>query len=350
MNVAQPRRILIVLLGAIGDVVRALPLVQRLRAAWPAAHISWAVEPAAAPVLQHHPALNQLIRFERAQGATAFGRFLFAVRRSRPDMTLDLQRHLKSGVTTWCSGASVRIGFHRRNSREGNWLFQTDWIEPVERFSSKVYQFLRFADHLGVPVAPVDFGLRLAPEEESRVDNLLAGIDGRFAALFLGSTWPSRRWFAASTAGICQGLRARGLGVVLIGGPGDIAFADAVMSAGAGAVVNCAGRTSLRDVIGICRRAAVAIGPDSGPMHIAAAVGAPVVSLWGATSPARSAPFGSEDLVIRGDVPCAPCYLRRCPIGRLCMETITPEVVLARADKALDPQRSAVANRPKGQR
>ena len=331
----QPDRVLIVLLGAIGDVVRALPLAQRLHAAWPAAHVSWAVEPAAAPVLQHHPALRQLIRFERGQGAAAFGRFLLAVRRSRPDLTLDLQRHLKSGVTSWCSGAPLRIGFHRRNSREGNWLFQTDWIAPVERFSSKVHQFLRFADHLGLPAAPADFGLRLLPEEESRVEQLLAGVEGRFAALFLGSTWPSRQWFASSTASVCQGLRARGLEVVLIGGPGDAGFAGAVIAAGAGAVVNCAGRTSLRDVIGICRRARLAIGPDSGPMHIAAAVGTPVVSLWGATSPARSAPFGSEDLVIRGDVPCAPCYLRRCPIGRLCMETITPELVLAHVDAVL---------------
>jgi ADP-heptose:LPS heptosyltransferase len=98
------------------------------------------------------------------------------------------------------------------------------------------------------------------------------------------------------------------------------------------------GRTSLRDVIGILARATITVGPDSGPMHISSAVGTPVVSLWGATSPLRSAPWGSENLIVRGDVPCAPCYLRRCPIGRLCMERIRPQAVLSRVDDVLEKE------------
>lgn len=323
------------LLGAIGDVVRALPLLQRLRRAWPATHFTWAVEPAAAPIVVGHPGLDAVIRFDRGGGAAAFVQFLTAARRSAPDLTLDLQRHLKSGMASWVSGAPRRIGFHRRNSREGNWLFNTESIPPVERFSSKLVQFLGFADYLGVPRTPVDFGLRPSAEEARRVDELLGGCGDRCAAVMLGSTWTSRQWFPASTAAVCRGLSARGLRPVLIGGPTDVAAAAAVTAADAGPVVNCAGRTSLRDVIGILSRAVVAVGPDSGPMHIAAAVGTPVVSLWGATSPARSAPFGSESLVIQGEAPCVPCYRRRCPIGRLCMERITPEAVLAKVDAAL---------------
>jgi len=131
-------------------------------------------------------------------------------------------------------------------------------------------------------------------------------------------------------------LRARGFGIVLVGGPRDAAFADAVLAAGAGEVVNAVGRTALRDVIAIMERAAVAIGPDTGPMHIAAAVGVAVVGLFGATSPRRSGPWAWDDLVVRGDAPCAPCYLPRCPIGQLCMETITPATVMAHVERALE--------------
>jgi heptosyltransferase II len=91
---------------------------------------------------------------------------------------------------------------------------------------------------------------------------------------------------------------------------------------------NLSGKTTLRDLIGIFAHARLAMGPDSGPMHLAAAVGVPVVSLWGATSPVRSAPWGSEALVLRGTAACSPCYIRRCPLGRVCMQRITPEEVL----------------------
>jgi lipopolysaccharide heptosyltransferase II len=326
---------LIVLLGAIGDVVRALPLAQRLHAGWPTTRLAWAVEPAAAPILEGHPALDQVILFERGQGTRAFVRFLNEVRQFRPDLTLDLQRHLKSGLTSWWSAAPIRIGFHWANSREGNWFFNNHHIPKVEHFSSKLQQYLRFADLLGVPDAPIEFGLRLRPEEEEDVRALLAPAGDRFAALCLGSTWESRRWIPAAAARLCSGLRKRGLSVVLLGGSAEVGFAQEVQEVGAGDVVDYTGRTSLRQLISILKQAVVAIGPDSGPMHIAAGVGTPVVSLWGPTSPLRSAPHAFEHLVVRGDVPCAPCYLSQCPIGRLCMERITPEAVLERVDAAL---------------
>jgi ADP-heptose:LPS heptosyltransferase len=278
-------RVLIVLLGAIGDVVRALPLATRLRAGWPAAKLMWAVEPAAAPIVDRHPALDEVIQFDRSAGIRGFVRFLRVVRAREVDLTLDLQRHFKSGLTSWYSGAAARIGFAVANSREGNWLFNNRHVAPVERFSPKVAQYLSFADSLDVPPAPLSFGLRLQPDEEARVTELLSGVQGRFAALFTGSTWPSRSWFPLPTAALCRALRERGLCVVLIGAPSDGPFAREVVAAGA-EVANLVGRTSLRDVIGILARAVIAVGPDSGPMHISAAVGTPVVCLWGAPTPA----------------------------------------------------------------
>src|SRR5262249_15407074 len=123
-------------------------------------------------------------------------------------------------------------------------------------------------------------------------------------------------------------LAARGLRTVLLGGPADEPFAATVARAARSPLVNLAGRTTLRDLVGIFSRARTTFGPDCGPMHIAAAGGTPVISLWGATSAARSAPWGSEDGVLVGAAPCSPCYLKRCPIGRLCMEHISVQDVL----------------------
>jgi len=333
--VTPPDRLLIVLFGAIGDVVCGLPLVQRLRAAWPSTRIAWAVEPAAAPLLQGHPAVDDVMVFRRGQGAAALIEFLRAVRARRADLVLDLQRHFKSGLTSWCSRAPRRVSFHWRNSREGNRLFNTESIAPVREFTPKLTHFLRFADYLGVPPAPLSFGLAAAEGERQRVAPVLAALGARFAALHVGSTWQSKLWLPEATAQLCRTLRARGLGVALLGAAADLPFARRVVAAGAGDVVNAVGELSLREVVAVSERAAVAVGPDSGPMHIAAAVGTPVVALFGATSQARSGPWGWYHMVVRSGVPCEPCYLTRCPIGQLCMERITPAMVMERVDEVL---------------
>ncbi|MBP1684512.1 MAG: rfaF 2 [Deltaproteobacteria bacterium] len=330
MTTRPAQRILIVLLGAIGDVTLALPLLTRLRHGYPRARIVWAVEPAAAPLLQHHPALDAVLLFDRPRGAAAFVDFLRRVRAERPDLTLDLQRHLKSGIVSWVSGAGVRVGFHRRNGREGNWLFNTHTLPPLPRFSPKLRQFLGFAEWLGLDDVPIAFGLRLTEAEERRVDDLLGGLPTPFVVGFVGASWESKRWFIDRTAAVADALAARGVGVVLVGGKPDAAFAVAVTERAHAPVRDLTGKITLRDLIGIFRRSRAAFGPDTGPMHIAAAAGTRVVSLWGATSPARSAPWRNEEGVIAGRAPCSPCYVRRCPIGRLCMESIGVEAVVAK--------------------
>jgi lipopolysaccharide heptosyltransferase II len=334
----EPARILVVLFGAIGDVIRAMPLASRLRRGFARARITWAVEPPAAPLLERHPAIDERLVFRRDLGARAFLAFLVEVRRRRFDLALDLQRHLKSGVVSRVSGAPVRVGFHRSNTKEGNWLFNTTSIEPQPHWSSKLRQYLAFADRLGLRSdAAIEFGLSLDATEESRVDELVRGVPRPFVAAFVGSTWESRWWYPDRTAEVLRALRGRfGLGAVLLGASArEQEFAGEVHRLAGEGVCNLAGKTTLRDLIGILARARVAFGPDSGPMHLAAAVGTPVVSLWGATSPSRSAPYGSEDLALVGPVACQPCYLRRCPVGRLCMREIAPGVVLSAIEQAL---------------
>jgi lipopolysaccharide heptosyltransferase II len=333
-----PQRILFILLGAIGDVIRALPLLTRVRRAYPSTHIAWAVEPAAAPLLEYHPALNDVLLYQRSRGPRAFFPFLQYVRHQHFDLVLDLQRHLKSGIVSFWSGAPTRVGFHRHNTKEGNWLFNTHTIDAIPDFSLKLGQYLKFAEALGLPNDGVSFDLRLRPEEEQRVDTLLAETPRPFAAFFLGSRWPSRFWFPQATAEVAQALQQEyGMGVVLIGGQSEVTFAQQVCAATRGKLTNLCGQTTLRDLIGLFSRARLTMGPDSGPMHLAAATGVPVISLWGATSPIRSAPWGSEAFVLQGPAACSPCYTRHCPIGRACMQRITPDHVMQKARKILQP-------------
>jgi heptosyltransferase-1 len=327
----QPKRILIVLHGSIGDVVRALPLASLLRRGFPEALLSWSVEPAVLPLVQGHCAINEIIVFDRQRGWKAFWPFLAKIRSRKFDLVLDLQRHLKSGIVSWWTGASQRIGFHRADAKEFNWIFNNLNIDPFGDDIPKLNHYLKFAEYLEIPQSPIEWGLTLTAEEQAAVDRYLAPVSRTFAVLFVGTRWQSKQWFPAQMALCAEILHGEHqLDVVLLGGNDDQELARQAVAQTQTPIVNFVGRTSLRDAIGIIERAVVAVGPDTGLMHIAAAVKTPVISLWGATSPARTGPYGNANLVIQGKAPCVPCYRKRCAIGRICLQSITAEQI---ADK-----------------
>ncbi len=346
----MPRRVLIVLMGAIGDVIRALPLLGRIRRAWPDAYIGWAVEPKSAPLLRGHRWVDQLIVYERTYAPWSFVPFLQKIHSEQFDLVLDLQRHFKSGLISMVSGARERLGFAPANSKELNHLFATRHIAPQPNMRLKLLQYQAFADALSLPATPIEFGLELPPEEDRRAREFVAGAPRPLLGVILGSSWPSRIYFPESVAEVIRGLAfsvegSSGLFPVLLGGRDEQGLAAAVIDhLGQLLALDLTGRTSLRDLIGIFAECAVAFGPDSGPMHLAAAVGCPVVSLWGSTSPERSAPWGFADLTIRGEIRCHPCYLRECPIGRECMRRISPETAVNTVRRALNARASLGAS------
>ena len=342
--VTPPRHALIVLLGAIGDVVRALPLLGRMRRAWPDTHITWAVEPKSSPILERHRWLDDVIVYDRRRAPWSFAPFLRTVRGGKFDLVVDLQRHLKSGITAYASGAPTRVGFDAANTKEFNHLFSTRQIEPQPNMRLKLLQYQAFGDALGLPAAPIEFGLEASAVERERVIGLLQGAPRPLLGVILGSSWPSRIYFPESIARVIAELARPSNGSaplfpVLIGGPDESGIAAEVMRAAGGLpALNLAGKTTLRDLIAIFSECTAAFGPDSGPMHIAAAVGCPIVSLWGSTAAERSAPWGYADLAISSAIPCHPCYLRECPIGRECMWRIEPETVAATVRRAAESQ------------
>jgi lipopolysaccharide heptosyltransferase II len=336
----DPRKILIVLHGSIGDVTRALPLANRIRHGFPRATLAWSIEPPSLPLLEHHPAVDEVLVFDRTRWRS-LGTFLRRIRAARADLVLDLQRHLKSGIISRWTGAPHRLGFDRRDSKEFNWLFNNHHIPAFGDGVSKLRHYLKFAEYLGLAWEPVEWKLSLTQEEQARVDHCLENVCGGFVAVFVGSRWESKRWFSDQISGCAKLIhQGYGLSVVLLGGKEDAALASEVELSCGRAVFNLVGRTSLKEAVGIIAKAKIAVGPDTGLMHIAAAVGTPVVSLWGATSPLRTGPYGFEDLVIQGRAACSPCYRKHCPIGRICMRSIEVEEIMSKIEMGLAHERN----------
>ncbi len=341
---SRPASVLIVLLGAIGDVARALPLAVRIKSQWPDTRITWAVEPAACSLVERHPAVDRVVRFERGGGVLAYRDFVRRLRDERYDIALDMQRHFKSGCTAFLSRAGRTIGFHRHNSREGNWLFHREHIPPVDHYLPKTEQFQLFGDRLGLERGPtLDFGLAADPADVGSWQARFQSDQPRapVVGFLLGSTWPSRIWPVEHYVVLARSLhRSSGCRMVLIGGKGDAEMAKSV-AAGLDGVpfVDLTGRTTLAELPAVFSAMDLAVGSDSGPMHIASAVGLPVISLWGPTSPRRSAPFGNEGRVMQSAVGCAPCYRRRCPgLDTVCLERIDPAAVAVLAESVLESE------------
>jgi lipopolysaccharide heptosyltransferase I len=310
-------RILIVKPSSLGDVVHALPTVARIRAKYPDAHIAWLINDTFAPLLQRCPLINEIIPFPR-HSYTKLPGFFQRLRSARYHLVVDLQGLFRSGIFSVVTGAPRRIGLS--DSREGARLFHNEVVR-VPR-SHAVDRYLKAADYLGCPLSPVEFPLGL-PHEESAGPKLIA--------VNPSARWKTKLWGDDKFAELIRRLpRER---VVLTGSAADAERCERI----AQGARNLAGKTSLLELAGLYRQCAVLITNDTGPMHIAAAVGAPVVAIFGPTDPALTGPYGKKHIVLRAGVDCSPCLQDSCrhqpPME--CMEKVTVEQVLAAAQRFL---------------
>jgi ADP-heptose:LPS heptosyltransferase len=326
----QAPAVLVVLMGSLGDIARALPLVSILKQHRPEARLSWLVDWRWRDLIAAHPGVDRIITFPRERMPGAFSRLASDLRGSRPDVVLDLQRILKSGICSRVSGAPRRIGFHRGNTKEFNYFFNTEHIARRSPRLPKWRHYLAFAEHLELSVPDsLDFGLRQLADPDLLPDEL-RGIGTAFVTFVMGSSWPSKQWTEAGyreLIGIVE--RETPHRVALVGDPSQRAFAERVARLAASPrLVNLAGRTSLVELGATLAAARAAVGPDSGPGHLAAALGTPHVTLFGPTDPDRVAPYRCEHLTVRSPVDCAPCWRRRCRRrAGPCMDAITPAMV-----------------------
>ncbi len=339
----SPRRILLIKPSAIGDVVHTLPVWNLLRNHWPAAEISWLVTPGCAGLLDGLAGLN-VIRFERGRLAsawrsTAAAKELFGLgkwlRDMRFDLVIDLQGLFRSGWMTWQTRAPMRVGF--ANAREFAWTFYTHRvpIETAEQHATDRY--LKVLEALGAPTSPIAYPFVVDDSDRAYVQKLLPA-GAKYAVLLPGTNWATKRWPVEKFPRLVAPLRQRfGLEVVVAGGPDVEELAVRIPEAR-----NLVGRTDLRQLVALLDRADLVIANDSGPMHIAAALGRPLVTMYGPTNPVRTGPYGRDDSVVRLDIPCSPCYSRRCS-HQSCLQWLEVEPVLELAEKQMDGMRVATS-------
>ncbi len=345
--------ILIVKTSAIGDVTHTLPALHALRAHFPAARIDWLVEAEAADIVRGHPALDRVLVSERRQWIAAWrnGRRLAAlqgffrlVRELRAvsyDLLFDFQNLLKSSVFVALARARRKVGFGRgMEHAEMSHLFLNQRIPAVSMDMHAVERELYLLRAAGVPVPEVRFHLPITRAHHRRAADILAAsgtANGTASgtakpkgllALNPMTTWPSKHWPLDRFAVLADRLVADGWKVVFTGGPADRRAIAGICSAMRQPAANIAGQTGLMELAAVYQRARLLVTTDTGPMHLAAAAGTPVVALFGPTAPWRTGPYGKGHRVVRLVLPCNPCYKRACPLGtHACMEQLTVEMV-----------------------
>jgi lipopolysaccharide heptosyltransferase I len=327
---ATPSRILMIKPSAIGDVVHALPVLNLLRRKWPGSKISWLVTPGCAGLLDGHPQLDEVIRFDRKRlgntwrsigAAGALGDLGRELNSRRFDLVIDLQGLLRSGLLGFGTGAAVRVG--SSSDREFGWMFQTH-LAPVDKAGHAVDRYLAVADYLGLGSSPVEFVFPTDDADRAAIAPLLP--DGPFAVLLPGTNWETKRWPVEKFAALVRPLRERfGLAAVVAGANDAVPLAAAIPGS-----VDLAGKTSLRGLVAVLEKASLVIANDTGPMHIAAALGRPLVTVYGPTDPAQTGPYGRAGSVVRLDLVCAPCFSRRC-VHQACLKELSIEPVLSAA-------------------
>ena len=345
--------ILIVKLSAIGDVVHTLPSLAALRQRYPDAHITWVVEEAASDLIMGHPHLDRMIISRRKSwiGAVQRGQissalkeaktFLSELRARRYDLVIDFHGLIKSAVIVLLSGGKRKLGYDSLQELSG--LFYNEKI-PEDMGKHAVDRYLDFARHLGVHSDTPEFIIAIQQENETRVRALLAaggiGPNDPFVAVSPQALWETKLWsnqkFAQLSERIMQELI---LPVVFTGGEGKAT--EGIQSFMTLPSVDIAGRTTLRDLACLYRKASLLVTTDSGPMHLAAAVETPVVALFGPTDPSRTGPHGNGHTVIRMELPCSPCFFRTCDT-KLCMREITVENVFQAIRNKLEEKMKSV--------
>jgi len=342
------KKILIIRLSSIGDVVMASPLIGAFARTWPGARISWLIEETSRPVLEANPRLDEIIVWERFKWRKLFrqkrlfflaGRirsFTRELRSERFDIVVDAQGLLKSGIWAFLSGAPVRVGI---GSREGSRFLMTRVVDRSGAGNEMSSQYLLCAKALDLDTGDFRMEMPLTPEAERFGEEFARSLGGPFAAFSPFTTRPQKHWIQDRWKELARQIRKEmGLDVVLLGGPGEAEPAARILPEGDPGSVSLAGKTNLQQAAAVIGKASLLIGVDTGLTHMGFALGTPTVALFGATRPYLSL----------GDLPgavlyhpreCSPC--RRSPTcdGLFpCMEAISVDEVLQTAGDLLRPK------------
>ena len=370
------RKILLIKLSAVGDVVNTIPVLNALRRRYPSAQIDWLVTTAIAELLRHNPAITNVIEFARDDWSKPwtltpfvnYARLGSKLRAHAYDLVLDLHGQLRTGVLALATGAPVRIGFDRprasvwdasprtfpaearkhawQGAREGSWLAYTHHIPVPTLDAHAVDRYLRVGAMLGLESGPPDFSFPIPQAASARVDMLLRerGIAGMpLLTMAPGTVWETKHWGTGKFAEVAKHFLRNGFAVALMGSRRERTVCEEVAQLAPGAV-DIAGETTLTELAALIRRSAISVTNDSGPMHLAVALERPVVSIFGPTDPIWIGPYGRAGAALQAGVPCSPCLLRqlsRCRFGHVCMENVSAQAVIERMEDVISKSNAA---------
>ncbi len=336
--------ILIVRLGALGDIVHALPAAAALRTALPDARIDWLVDARHRALFDLVTGLDRVVTLE-GRSVAAWVDVVRCLRQVAYDAALDMQGLMKSAVLARASGATRVAGFslwHLREKTARPFYSQVDAAGAGEADSPAhvIYKNLRLLRVVGVDTDRVVFPLTRADSAAALV--VRAAGEGRpFALLNPGAGWPNKRWPAERFGEVAVFLRdVRGIRSVVVWGPGEQELARSVVSASNGAATE-APPTGVADLVSLSRAASLCVSGDTGPLHLAAAVGTPVVGIFGPTDPERNGPWLAQDVVVTRHGSCGCHYERRCRQARWCLADIGTVEVTAAVQRRLGTGRVA---------
>jgi lipopolysaccharide heptosyltransferase I len=326
----HPHKILIVKPSSLGDVVHSLPVLNALATCFPEAKIHWVVARGFEGLLEGHPMIHKLWVIKKdswkkvlnARHTIQEVSLLFRqLKQEKYDLVIDLQGLLRSGLITSATGSRVRIGF--KEAREGSRVFYTDTVEGGKNIHA-VLRYLKIVGYLGCDISDIRFPFPSIEKSSFFIlhPSSFLSID-RYAVLVPGARWKTKRW-PAEQFGRLASLMS--INTFIVGSKSDIATADQIVSLSHGKAVSLSGKTTLKDLIEIMKQAQFVVSNDSGPMHIAAALGIPVFAIFGPTDPARTGPFGKGHTIIRSDLSCVPCFRRSCDDMK-CMKSISADQV-----------------------
>ncbi|MCH9649096.1 MAG: lipopolysaccharide heptosyltransferase I [Deltaproteobacteria bacterium] len=333
-------RILLIRTSALGDVVHTLPVLTALRRHFPEGHIGWVVESSMAPILQGHPDLDELIpvrfrawrkRLTKTVTWKEMLQFRRAIRSFQADVVVDLMGNHKAGAVAALTGCNRRIGFARRSRREpSSSLWINEGVHP--RRLHAVERALELLEPLGVPFETPDFqGSKLFQGAAlGDLQQVLPAPSRPIALLIPGAGWHNKRYPTDSWGRVATQLRDHGeLSVLIPCGPGEEPLSEKIVDASHGAATNL-GLVKLPALAALIRRSGIVLGGDTGPIHLAHALGTPVLCTMGPTTPYRHGPYGEADWAIWQELPCSFCY-RRFTSPKACLQSLSVERVVSRA-------------------
>lgn len=335
--------ILIVKLSAIGDVIHTLPSLSALRRLYPEADITWVIEEAASDIIKDNPCLNRTIVFHRKRWAKDIKKlrqlnrtvkeiksFITTLRKRKYDLIIDFHGLFKSSLIVLLSGGKRRLGYDSMQELSG--LFLNEKI-PEDMGKHAVDRYLDLLRYLSADTTRKEFLIPIQKENRDRVERLLkkynVDISERFMAVNPVALWETKLWEDAKFAELCDRITEELKTKVIFTGGSSSGMIEHIQSLMVSPSVNLGRQTTLKDLAYLYKSASLVITPDSGPMHIAAAVGTPVVALFGPTDPSRTGPCGEGHVVVRKEMPCSPCFLKKCSTNKCMKEITVGEVFLA---------------------